>query len=42
MKYELVQMRQESLRGKNYWELKKESAKSDDSLETGSEYIHLF
>lgn len=42
MKYELVQMRQESLRGKNYWELKKEPAKSDDSLETGSEYIHLF
>ena len=42
MKYELVQMRQESLRGKKYWELKKEPAKSDDSIETGSEYIHLF
>ena len=42
MKYELVQMRQESLRGKNYWELKKGSAKSDESIETGSEYIHLF
>lgn len=39
---ELVRMRQESLHGEKYWEPKKEPVKSDDSLETGSEYIHLF